>query len=141
MSLERSTIDIRSWDGTISSGEFYISSCAFAEKWEKFNSALPQWSWCRCPKLLGVPSSRVEGYLRVDGIIPPRRCTMEDNHECDDGGLKETVCLEEEEFIDRAALVCMFCLFWCFRKKNSFESLCEMHDLSICPHLTMKLLF
>lgn len=105
MSLERSTIDIETWDGTISSGEFYFSNCSFAEKWKKFNSALPQWSWCRCPELLGFPSSRVEGYLRVDGIIPPRRSTMEDNHECDDGGLKEMVCLEEEEFIDSAALV------------------------------------
>lgn len=34
-----------SWDGTLSSSEFYVAACAFVEQWRKFNSSLPQWSW------------------------------------------------------------------------------------------------
>ncbi|CAH9109734.1 unnamed protein product [Cuscuta epithymum] len=105
MSSERSIIDKGSWDGSISSREFYIAACAFSEQWQKFNPAFPQWSWCRCPKLLGVPSSGVDGYLCVDGVIPPPGSTVEDNHEYGDGIIKETGCLEEDDIIDSAALV------------------------------------
>nr|GMD61177.1 ubiquitin-like-conjugating enzyme ATG10 [Ipomoea batatas] len=104
MSSEKSIIDIKSWDGTISFGEFYAAACAFAEQWKKFSSGLPQWSWVKCPKPHGVPATSVEGYLCMDGAILPRS-TMEDNHECGDGGVEEMVCLAEEELIDSAVLV------------------------------------
>nr|GMD64276.1 ubiquitin-like-conjugating enzyme ATG10 [Ipomoea batatas] len=103
MSSENSIIDIKSWDGTISFGEFYVAACAFAEQWKKFSSGLPQWSWVKCPKPHGVPATRVEGYLCMDGVIIPRS-TMDDNHECGDGGVEEMVCLAEEELIDSAVL-------------------------------------
>nr|GMD67025.1 ubiquitin-like-conjugating enzyme ATG10 isoform X1 [Ipomoea batatas] len=62
MSSEKSIIDIKSWDGTISFGEFYAAACAFAEQWKKFSSSLPQWSWVKCPKPHGVPATSVSHY-------------------------------------------------------------------------------
>ncbi|CAH9073490.1 unnamed protein product [Cuscuta europaea] len=52
-----------------------------------------------------VNAIKVDGYLCVDGVVPPPASTMEDNHEYDDGIIKETGCLEEDDIIDSAALV------------------------------------
>ncbi|EYU46072.1 hypothetical protein MIMGU_mgv1a014568mg [Erythranthe guttata] len=38
-----------SWDGTLSSTEFYVAASAFAQQWRKFNSSLPHWSWLPSP--------------------------------------------------------------------------------------------
>lgn len=37
--------DSSSWNGSLSPKEFSVAAFAFAEKWGKFNSLLPHWSW------------------------------------------------------------------------------------------------
>lgn len=41
---------VEHWDGTLSCSEFYGAASAFSEKWTKFNSSLPPWSWVPSPK-------------------------------------------------------------------------------------------
>ncbi|XP_051142309.1 ubiquitin-like-conjugating enzyme ATG10 isoform X3 [Andrographis paniculata] len=36
---------VETWDGTISSTDFYVAASAFSQRWTKFNSCLPQWTW------------------------------------------------------------------------------------------------
>lgn len=38
-------MDILSWDGTLSSGDFRLAACAFMQKWKSVMSAFPPWSW------------------------------------------------------------------------------------------------
>ncbi|XP_022848936.1 ubiquitin-like-conjugating enzyme ATG10 isoform X3 [Olea europaea var. sylvestris] len=64
-------INISSLDGTLSAAEFKIAACAFSELWEKFNSALPQWSWLPSSKRPGIPFNHVEGYLSMENVILP----------------------------------------------------------------------
>lgn len=45
MSSNPEKMEVASWDGSLSRTEFYVAAGAFAEQWNKFNSALPQCSW------------------------------------------------------------------------------------------------
>lgn len=58
MVLERGTHSGSSWGGSISADEFRVAALAFAERWEKCNLSLSQWSWVS-PKRLGVAADNV----------------------------------------------------------------------------------
>ncbi|XP_022848935.1 ubiquitin-like-conjugating enzyme ATG10 isoform X2 [Olea europaea var. sylvestris] len=84
-------INISSLDGTLSAAEFKIAACAFSELWEKFNSALPQWSWLPSSKRPGIPFNHV------------------DHHKGHQIEKEEYSCSNVDEFIDDAILVQDYC--------------------------------
>jgi hypothetical protein len=57
--VKEAVMDILSWDGTLSSGDFRLAACAFMEKWKSVMSASPPWSWVPCPKQPGGASHDV----------------------------------------------------------------------------------
>ncbi|XP_059450007.1 ubiquitin-like-conjugating enzyme ATG10 isoform X4 [Corylus avellana] len=99
-------MDILSWDGTLSSGDFRLAACAFMQKWKSVMSAFPPWSWVPCPKQpWGASASHdVEGYLSLENII--LSCYAQEEHdEISCPQKEETSCSEKEELIDIATLV------------------------------------
>lgn len=64
MVLESGMLSGSSWGGSISPDEFHIAALAFAERWEKCNSSLSQWSWVS-PKRLGVAADNVSIFWPV----------------------------------------------------------------------------
>ncbi|XP_059449998.1 ubiquitin-like-conjugating enzyme ATG10 isoform X3 [Corylus avellana] len=98
-------MDILSWDGTLSSGDFRLAACAFMQKWKSVMSAFPPWSWVPCPKQpWGASASHdVEGYLSLENII--LSCYAQEEHdEISCPQKEETSCSEKEELIDIATL-------------------------------------
>ncbi|XP_027150319.1 ubiquitin-like-conjugating enzyme ATG10 isoform X1 [Coffea eugenioides] len=102
-------IDISCWDGTISQHEFHTAASAFAERWNKFNAALPQCSWVARPKSPYLSStSKDEGYLSVENVImfptpAAESCGGGDDKE----GEEELSCsrFQEDDFIDGATML------------------------------------
>ncbi|XP_022848934.1 ubiquitin-like-conjugating enzyme ATG10 isoform X1 [Olea europaea var. sylvestris] len=101
-------INISSLDGTLSAAEFKIAACAFSELWEKFNSALPQWSWLPSSKRPGIPFNHVEGYLSMENVILPGFDQV-DHHKGHQIEKEEYSCSNVDEFIDDAILVQDYC--------------------------------
>ncbi|KAL3517905.1 hypothetical protein ACH5RR_020494 [Cinchona calisaya] len=94
-----------SWDGTLSRDEFQVAATSFAERWNKFNSALPQFSWVARPNPPYLPpTSQAEGYLAVENVIMSRT----DEESCGGGDYEEgkevTSCSDEDGFVDIATL-------------------------------------
>ncbi|KAL3653243.1 E2-like conjugating enzyme atg10 [Castilleja foliolosa] len=88
------------WDGTLSSAEFYVAACAFAEQWRKFNTSLPQWSWAASPKRPWTSDHNHKvGYLSLENV----RLSEEDYKEGDEK--EERVNEYEDEAVDAAAAV------------------------------------
>ncbi|CAH1447095.1 unnamed protein product [Lactuca virosa] len=84
-------------DGSLSSTDFQNAANAFAQKWNKFNSGFPEWSWIDCSNRLGFATHGVtEGYLSLQKVIFPR--SMEEEH--DKGSSND-----QEEPFDTATLV------------------------------------
>ncbi|CAK9139446.1 unnamed protein product [Ilex paraguariensis] len=105
MVSNQAIIDMSSWDGTLSSIDFRIAACAFAEKWKKFNSALPQWSWVPCPKRPWISAHQVEGYLTLENVFLPS--FTEEHDESSPAGKEICSCSDKDElFIDTATLSC-----------------------------------
>lgn len=75
------------WDGTISSGDFYVAAKSLCERWKEMDSTLPQWTW--------TPSKREEGYLSLENVY---------YHSSNEEPGGEVGLSEEEEPIDAATL-------------------------------------
>ncbi|KAI3450143.1 hypothetical protein Pfo_006808 [Paulownia fortunei] len=95
---------LESWDGTLSSTEFYVAACAFAEQWRKFNSSLPQWSWVPSPKRPWISHDNQVGYLSVENVILPG-LSEEDDHKGDQIEKEECSSEYEDEVVDTAVVV------------------------------------
>ncbi|KAI5670021.1 hypothetical protein M9H77_19874 [Catharanthus roseus] len=105
MSSNPEKMEVASWDGSLSRTEFYVAAGAFAEQWNKFNSALPQCSWLPRSTLpwLSATTSQTEGYLSVENMILPN-ITREFN-ECNDEEIKEDLSFSDDDgFTDNAML-------------------------------------
>ena len=60
-------------DGSLSSREFLIAANAFSEKWKKYNSGFPEWSWIDCSYRLGSSAHRNnDGYLSLQNVVLQR---------------------------------------------------------------------
>ncbi|KAL9169380.1 hypothetical protein ABFS82_04G075900 [Erythranthe guttata] len=95
-----------SWDGTLSSTEFYVAASAFAQQWRKFNSSLPHWSWLPSPnRPPWIFHDNQVGYLCVERVILPR--LSEESSNKDDDQIEKEDCNSEyeDEFVDTAVLV------------------------------------
>ncbi|KAK6163956.1 hypothetical protein DH2020_000820 [Rehmannia glutinosa] len=99
---------VESWDGTLSSTEFYVAACAFAKQWRKFNPSLPQWSWVTCPKRPWISHDNQifekVGYLSVENVILPR-LSEEADQKGDIIEKEECVSEYEDEVVDTAVVV------------------------------------
>ncbi|KAK6163936.1 hypothetical protein DH2020_000800 [Rehmannia glutinosa] len=95
---------VESWDGTLSSTEFYVAACAFAKQWRKFNRSLPQWSWVTCPKRPWISHDNQVGYLSVENVILPR-LSEEADQKGDIIEKEECVSEYEDEVVDTAVVV------------------------------------
>ncbi|KAA8543585.1 hypothetical protein F0562_021669 [Nyssa sinensis] len=104
MVSNQSTINFSSWDGTLSSHEFYLAARAFADKWKRFNPAFPQWSWVPRPKLPWTAADEVDGYLSLENVFLPRS-TEEDHDKINLTGEEGPSCSNMDEPIDNATLV------------------------------------
>lgn len=107
MAANRGNIDISGWHGTISRHEFHTAASAFAERWNKFNTALPQCSWVARPDSPYRPStSKDEGYLSVENVIVFPTTAAESCRGGDDKEREEELsCSQEDDFIDGATIV------------------------------------
>lgn len=50
MPSDKALINISTWDGTITSTDFYVAASNFAEQWNNLDLGFPHWSWINCPK-------------------------------------------------------------------------------------------
>lgn len=95
---------VESWDGTLSSTEFYVAASTFSEHWRKFNSSLPQWAWIPSLKRPWVSHNHQVGYLSLENLILPK--SSEGAHRNCDLVEKEECCSEyEDDVVDTAAVV------------------------------------
>ncbi|PWA34762.1 autophagocytosis-associated family protein [Artemisia annua] len=85
-------------DGSLSSSEFLIAANAFAEKWKKFNSGFPEWSWIDSSDRLGFSAHKHnDGYLSLQNVVLQRDL----KEKLDDEGSSN----DHEEPLDNATLV------------------------------------
>lgn len=96
-------MDISTWDGALSLGDFRLAAFSFMEKWKSIMSDFPPWSWVPCAKQPLVASHDVEGYLSLENII--LRSIKEERDELSCPRNEETSCSENDEPIDVATLV------------------------------------
>lgn len=59
MSSDKAIINISTWDGTITSTDFYVAASNFAEQWNNLDLGFPHWSWINCPKGPLLAASKV----------------------------------------------------------------------------------
>ncbi|KAK3031840.1 hypothetical protein RJ639_035977 [Escallonia herrerae] len=104
MVSDQATVDVSSWNGTLSLSDFRESASAFAEKWKEFNSAVPQWSWVVCPPRPWIAARDVDGYLSLKNAFLPRY-KEEDNIGGCQIGEEEPSCSDVNERTDNAILV------------------------------------
>ncbi|KAK3011534.1 hypothetical protein RJ639_011574 [Escallonia herrerae] len=104
MVSDQATIDFSSWNGTLSFSDFHESASAFAEKWKKFNSAVPQWSWVVCPRRPWIAARDVDGYLSMENAFLPRYKEEDNIGDCQIGE-EEPSCSDVDERTDNAILV------------------------------------
>ncbi|GFP91189.1 ubiquitin-like-conjugating enzyme atg10 [Phtheirospermum japonicum] len=97
---------VESWDGTLSSAEFYVAACAFAEQWRKFNSSLPHWSWAPSRKRPWISNHNHQvGYLCLENVKLSEVGLTEAYKEGDVIEKEECVSEYEDEVVDAAAVV------------------------------------
>ncbi|KAL4558493.1 hypothetical protein LXL04_036694 [Taraxacum kok-saghyz] len=84
-------------DGSLSSTDFQNAANAFAEKWKKFNSGLPEWTWIDCSNRLGFAAHGIsDGYLSLQNTFIPR--SVKEDHD-------EVNSNDNQEHFDSATLV------------------------------------
>ncbi|PON65929.1 Autophagy-related protein [Trema orientale] len=106
-------MDVFSWDGTISSRDFYAAARAFADKWNRSNHGFPPWTWAPSPKHhhLGLPLNQVNGYLILEKLCLAESTDQEntsskvDLDELTQARNEEVIFSKEEEPVDSATLV------------------------------------
>ncbi|KAJ4954049.1 hypothetical protein NE237_030881 [Protea cynaroides] len=59
------TMNISSWNGTLSSSDFYAAARILSEKWKQINPTLP-WKWVPLPRSPWVASHVGAGYLSLE---------------------------------------------------------------------------
>ncbi|PWA71944.1 autophagocytosis-associated family protein [Artemisia annua] len=85
-------------DGSLLSSDFQIAANAFAEKWKKYNSGFPEWSWIDCSDRLGFSAHKNnDGYLSLQNVVLQRDL----KEKLDDEGSSN----DHEEPLDNATLV------------------------------------
>ncbi|KAJ7950589.1 ubiquitin-like-conjugating enzyme ATG10 [Quillaja saponaria] len=103
MATKEAIEDLFSWDGTLSSSDFYLAACAFAKKWKIYNPTVPQWLWLPCSKNDWVSSHMVDGYLSMENMF--FLSSSEEEHVEGSKTRKEPESSEKEEPFDHATLV------------------------------------
>nr|XP_009790336.1 PREDICTED: ubiquitin-like-conjugating enzyme ATG10 isoform X2 [Nicotiana sylvestris] len=103
MSSDKAIINISTWDGTITSTDFYVAASNFAEQWNNLDLGFPHWSWINCPKGPLFAASKVEGYLSLENMILPGS-TEEDRNHCGLAGIEDLSCANEDVYTDTAIL-------------------------------------
>ncbi|XP_043690475.1 ubiquitin-like-conjugating enzyme ATG10 isoform X2 [Telopea speciosissima] len=96
-------MNISSWNGTLSSGDFYSAAITLSEKWEQMNPALPSWKWVPLPRSPWVASHEAEGYLSLENF-----CIIKSDEEVHDEraltGKEDSSYPPTDESIDDATL-------------------------------------
>ncbi|XP_051142302.1 ubiquitin-like-conjugating enzyme ATG10 isoform X1 [Andrographis paniculata] len=95
---------VETWDGTISSTDFYVAASAFSQRWTKFNSCLPQWTWVpSCNRPWVSNDKHKEGYLSMENVLLPGSPEIVQKENC----VENVECISEcqDELSDDAILV------------------------------------
>ncbi|XP_042481823.1 ubiquitin-like-conjugating enzyme ATG10 [Macadamia integrifolia] len=97
-------MNISSWNGTLSSDDFYAAALTLSEKWKQMNPAFPSWKWVPLRRSPWVASHEDDGYLSLENF-----CIIKSNEEVHDEraltGKEDSSYTTIEEPIDDATLV------------------------------------